>query len=129
FGLQIISFARNYTISGRVMDRNSRETLVSAYIVESANHRKTISNQSGFYSITLPQGDISLTISYIGYLSKTVSLTLKGDTTLNILLAEKSENIGEITVLGNIPIHEQTLMGKTLVTTEEILKVPSFVGI
>jgi hypothetical protein len=129
FGLQIISFARNYTISGRVMDRNSRETLVSAYIVESVNHRKTISNQSGFYSITLPQGDISLTISYIGYLSKTVSLTLKGDTTLNILLAEKSENIGEITVLGNIPIHEQTLMGKTLVTTEEILKVPSFVGI
>lgn len=129
FGIQITSFAHNYTISGQVMNKVSKETLISAYVIDTVHHRKTTTNQSGFYSITIPEGEVSLKASYIGYIPITISLKLKGDTVYNFLLVEKNESIGEVLITGQVPLHEQTLMGKTLITAEEMLNVPSFVGI
>lgn len=56
---------RKFTVSGHVTDGTSSETLIGANIVESRQKQGTTTNSYGFYSITLPEGDIELRFSYL----------------------------------------------------------------
>ena len=125
----LIGEARNYTISGTIYDQSTRETLLSAYVTETSSWQKTATNQSGFYSLTLPEGTVNLRISYIGYEEVTKQLTLTCDTLIDFFLPKKETIIGEVVVTAEVPVHEQTLMGKTMIPIEKIMKVPTFVGI
>lgn len=125
----LLLVAQKHTISGYIYQHNTGETLLSAYIEDSVNHKKTISNNSGFYSLTLPKGNVNITASYMGNKSINKKLVLSGDTSINFYLPQHSKEIGEVVIHGEIPMHEQTLMGKTLVPIETIIKTPSFVGV
>lgn len=57
----------NYTISGFVSDFSTGEHLIGANIVDQQSHRGTVSNEYGFFSLTLPAGSIQIGISYLGY--------------------------------------------------------------
>ena len=46
----------------------------------------TVTNEFGFYSISLPEGECELSFSYIGYETLTRSISLSGNLTLNISL-------------------------------------------
>lgn len=120
---------KQHTVSGYIMQQSNRETLMSAYVTDTLNLQKTISNQSGFYSISLPEGKVCLKASYIGYNENIASFRLEGDTVINFYLKEKDETIGEVTITAETPIHEQTLMGKTLIPIEKVIKTPSFAGV
>lgn len=51
----------------------------------------TSTNNFGFYSLTLPEGEVELTYSYIGCASKTKRVSLKKDLTVNVALAPSVE--------------------------------------
>ena len=61
----------NYTISGYVQDESSGENLIGVSIYDKQTYKGTASNQYGFYSLTLPQGDYVIIYSFIGYKSIT----------------------------------------------------------
>ena len=66
----LISFtvsAQNYTISGYITDSGSSETLISASVFENNSRRGSVSNSYGFYSLTLPAGEVNMLYSYVGY--------------------------------------------------------------
>lgn len=48
---------RQYTISGFVRDSASYESLIAATVVERSSGKGSVSNNYGFYSITLPPGE------------------------------------------------------------------------
>lgn len=62
--------AQNYTISGYITDSGSSETLISASVYENNSQRGTVSNSYGFYSLTLPAGNVDIDFSYVGYHTK-----------------------------------------------------------
>ncbi len=78
-----------YTVSGRVKEKSSGETLigVNVVLVESPNVGVT-TNEYGFYSLSLPKGNYTLRFSYIGYEQKLIPVELKSNITLNIDLSE-----------------------------------------
>ena len=76
--------AQNFTISGYITDSGSSETLISASVYENNSQRGTVSNSYGFYSLTLPTGNLEIDVSYVGYHTKQKSFKLRKDTTINI---------------------------------------------
>ncbi len=57
----------NYTISGFVQDRATGERLIGATIYDELSDKGAVSNEYGFFSLTLPAGLVYLRGSYLGY--------------------------------------------------------------
>ncbi len=64
------------------------ETLIGANIFESRHSQGTTTNPYGFYSITIPEGQVNLKYSYIEYETLNKTIYLKKDTTINILMKD-----------------------------------------
>ena len=58
--LEYSATGQSYTISGYIQDKISGEFLTSATCFEMTLKKGVISNSSGYYSITLPKGEISI---------------------------------------------------------------------
>ena len=76
--------SRHFSVHGLVTDSESGETLIAAGV--SCGSEGTVTNEFGFYSFSLPEGECELVFSYIGYESVTKRVLLSGDMTLNISL-------------------------------------------
>ncbi len=80
----IIKKAKKYTISGYIKDKTSGESLIGATIYETEKFQGTSSNNYGFFSLTITEGNKKIRISYIGYTSITKDILLESDTTLSV---------------------------------------------
>jgi len=76
-------------VSGTVKEKSSGETLigVNVVVVEKPNLGVT-TNEYGFYSISLPQGNYTLRFSFIGYEQELVPVKLNSNIKVNIDLSE-----------------------------------------
>ena len=91
---------QKHTISGYIWDSQSHETLIGATILDLDGGRGAITNEYGFYSITLPDGTVNLRTGYVGYRTHTQSITLDRDISLNFEL-EALASLDEVTIVGN----------------------------
>ena len=55
------------TISGYITDSGSSEVLIGANVYDQLSGMGTATNEFGFYSLTLPSGEVDLRYSYLGY--------------------------------------------------------------
>jgi hypothetical protein len=125
---------KKYTISGFVTDATTAEKLILGNIYEPNLRKGTVSNNYGFYSLTLPEGAIKLQFSYLGYETSIQELDLRKDTRLDIsldasvTLKEVVITAPEINQLSYKPIGKTNLVDKmfrTLPTTggeEDVLR-------
>ena len=98
-----------YTISGYVEDFASGERLI-AVTIYSPNHQEGVSsNEYGFYSLTLPEGETNLAFRYLGCEEVRMNLNLKSDIRKNIVL-KPSLTLSEIVVLGNTKAKESEIL-------------------
>lgn len=75
-----------FTISGFLRDAKTGERLIGANIQDQRSGKGAVSNDYGFYSLTLPAGPVSLSFSYLGYSAETRQLFLQEDKELDISL-------------------------------------------
>ena len=83
--------AQKVTVSGYISDAGSGEMLIGAGVVYNNPDPKAqlvgaVANNYGFYTLSLPVGERSVTWSYIGYAEQTETLDLRRDTMINIAL-------------------------------------------
>lgn len=76
-----------FTVSGFIEDDASGERLIGASIFDLNSKRGAVSNEYGFFSISLPAGEVSLRTSYLGYQSTEQSFTLAENSLLKIGLS------------------------------------------
>ena len=62
-----LSFSQKFTISGTVKDLKSGEPIIGAKVFDTKSKKGTLSNEYGFYSLTLPNDSVYLRVSYIGF--------------------------------------------------------------
>ncbi len=91
---------QNFTISGRITDSETGEDLINANVYDTITKNGSVSNNFGFYSITLPHGKTRLAWSYIGYETVWKEFELNQDIQLNIAL-QTNARIQEITITAN----------------------------
>lgn len=86
-----------FTISGFVTDGATGESLIGANIIDLYSQQGTVSNEYGFFSLSLPRGWVDVRISYLGYDNARVSLELT-DNQLYKLPLEGSVTLNEVVV-------------------------------
>jgi len=122
-------FAQKKTISGYVSDGKTQEKIIGAIIYDAKTKLGTITNNFGFYSLTLPSDSVNLLISYIGFTPQYLSFLLNKDVPLNIDLS-LSNQLQTIEILAdeNERIEERTRMSTINIPIEQIKKVPALLG-
>ncbi|WP_236537100.1 TonB-dependent receptor [Sphingobacterium composti Ten et al. 2007 non Yoo et al. 2007] len=85
-------------ISGKVLNDNTHEIVVHAYI-RIGNQITVLSNHQGeFHLHNLPKGTLNLDISHVAYLPQKLSIDLSKDTVFNIYLTSKSIGLDVINI-------------------------------
>ena len=74
----------NVIISGYINNKDTKETVSGVTVFIQKLNAGTISNEYGFYSLTLPRGVHILQFSFIGMREKMVNLNLYGTGELNV---------------------------------------------
>jgi iron complex outermembrane receptor protein len=90
FGLT--SIAQN-TVSGKVAD-NSGKGISGASVTSGGRGAQT--NADGMYSLSLPTGSATITVSFVGYVSASKTVNVSGSTTVDFVLTESEGELGEI---------------------------------
>ncbi|HEX2609187.1 MAG TPA: TonB-dependent receptor [Flavisolibacter sp.] len=118
-----------FTINGYVRDTANGESIIAATIT--INGKAISSNQYGFYSITLEEGDYNLVASHVAYQSVAFRVHLDKNIQQNIFLTSKSaSDLSEVVVYSrkkdaNV---RNAQMGKIDLTIQQIKNVPAFLG-
>ncbi len=66
FNVFFVLSQESFTVSGFVEDSASGETLIGVNVFSNNLQVGTTTNSFGFFSITLPKGEIDLSFSFIG---------------------------------------------------------------
>jgi hypothetical protein len=110
-------------------DSLSTESLIGATVYNKADFAGTSSNQYGFYSLTLPAGDVELVYSHVGFNTQIRRFRLQRDTVIHMNL-EGSVHLQEVTVTASRTdrIQERTQMSAINVPIAQIKSLPAFLG-
>ncbi|MCX6317106.1 MAG: TonB-dependent receptor [Bacteroidetes bacterium] len=121
------------TINGYVKDSLSGESIIGATVsvnMPGGAARSVMSNQYGFFSLTLDKGSYTINVSHISYFGKTLSVALDSNQSINFDLYSKSSAISEVVVYskrrdGNV---KNAQMGKVDLSMTQIRNIPAFMG-
>ena len=121
---------QKYTLNGTVTEASSNETLIGVTIAIPELRTGAITNEYGFYSITLPKGEYQIQISYIGFQNITQKISLSEDMKINFQLSEMAEQLEEVVVTEdverlNIRKPQMSVNG---LTSNTIKKIPVVLG-
>ena len=118
-----------HVVRGYIRDANNKEALIQANVYDEDKVLGTVSNNFGFYSITLPSGYLRLNCSYVGYEHKELFINLQSDTVINLDMQRDTE-IKEIAVVqSKVPNRvKSTRTGTIDIPIEQIKNVPVFLG-
>lgn len=98
FGL-FTSFAQEkVTLSGVISDNNNNETLIGVNIFIPEIKSSITTNEYGFYSITIPKGEYTISINSIGFQAIEEKITLSENTKRNFGLSAESKTLDEVVV-------------------------------
>ncbi|MGK0458566.1 MAG: hypothetical protein ACJAVE_001549, partial [Polaribacter sp.] len=131
FLTSFISFSQeNSTLSGTIYDDYNNETLIGVSIYFPELNSGTTSNEYGFYSITVPKGNHTIQISYLGYSTLLETIILLEKTSKNFNLKEASESLNEIIIESNIEkLNLKTpQMSVNNLTSSTIKQIPVVLG-
>jgi len=94
----LASGQQKYTLSGSVSDASTGEDLTGATVMVAGSNKGTATNSYGFYSLSLPEGDRTIRVSFIGYDAFETKIHLNKDVSLNIELEPSVQTLGEVVV-------------------------------
>lgn len=118
------------TLSGTVIDSNNNESLIGVVIEIPALKISTITNEYGFYSLTIPKGTHSVVVSTIGYETKTVEISIQENSKLTIDIKADAKELDAVIVNKNPyrTIINKPEMSVNKIAISTIKKMPAILG-
>jgi outer membrane receptor for ferrienterochelin and colicin len=117
-------------ISGSIKDAQTGEQLFGATVYIRELKTGVASNVYGFYSLSIPGGSYTLVYSYIGYESFERKIQLKENTTINVELQPRQQELKEV-VISEKRNNDNVLKNEMSVVrmdAKTIRKIPAFMG-
>lgn len=119
---------KSYLISGFIFNKKN-DTPVNEAVIKNQNGIKAISNEKGFYKITLPYGKHSIKIEAMGYKKNNFTIIAFNNGTKDFKINEAITELNEIVIE---PISDKkiknTTSGVTSINMEELKNVPMVLG-
>lgn len=121
--------AQQKTIAGYIQDAQSKERLVGATIYAPFEKKGVVSNNYGYFTITLGSDTATLYISSAGYIPIQPKLTGSSEELVTFSLLPKNA-LEEVVVKANtrLPIEQRTQMSQITVPISIIKNLPRFLG-
>lgn len=122
----------NATLSGTVKDQSKGEELIGAIVRVKDQKLGTVTNEYGFYSLTLPVGKYTIQVSSVGYLvlEQEVDLSVSQSIDFQLKNEEDEKELEEVVVSADRPDGNvrDPLMGVEKIDPKEISKIPVIFG-
>ncbi len=121
--------AQNVTLSGYIQDLETGEPLIGASVFDTRSQKGAISNEYGFYSLTLPADSVILRTSYVGY--QAMEFRLKVTANQQFMINMKASLVldaVEISASDLERIEEQTQMSAIDISMDKVKALPVFLG-
>lgn len=132
FLLPLLAFSQNkFTVSGTIKDGKTGETIIGAIIrIPEVKGAGAASNEYGFYSITVAEGDYSLSVSMAGFKTETRALALHQNKQEDFNLRDTSLVSKEVVITGDREDQNVTdpQMGAQKLDMKEANKIPVLFG-
>ncbi|WP_235938465.1 TonB-dependent receptor [Chitinophaga solisilvae] len=121
---------QRYTVSGYVKDKQNGESLVGISIGKPGTAVGTVTNQYGFYSLTLPAGEHELQFSFMGYAPFKTTVNLNTNKTLDVKLESSSSQLNEVTISGQKQERSVNTLNTSInrLDIAQMKKMPTFMG-
>lgn len=125
------SFAQKFTISGTMKDAKTGEALIGASVrLKDKLTTGTVTNEYGFFSLTLDKGNYDLVFDFIGYQQLAKQVVLDKNQQLDIAIGETAKQL-ETVVISSKKQDENiktAQMGVEKIDVKEISKIPVLFG-
>jgi len=111
--LTLISIAQKATIRGKIIDKETGETLIGATIVIEGTTKGTVTDFDGNYTLITEPGTYNLKISYISYETVVVTdVEAKSDevTVVNGQLGASNVELDEVVVTAKVNKRKESVM-------------------
>ncbi len=121
---------QSYTLSGYIKDKETGENLTGANIIVQNTGEGAVSNDYGFYSLSLESGEYVAVFQYVGYEVKRKTITLDEDKRISVSLSPKAINTETVEIKGERPDAniENVEIGSEEMDIEKIEKMPALMG-
>jgi len=121
---------QNLVLSGSVKDKQTGESLIKAVVrIQELPNAGIISNEYGFYSLSLPKGNYTVVVSQVGYETLVQKIKLDSSQTVHFFLQTKNV-LKEVVVESSRKNDNLTKaqMGTETINMAAISKVPVIFG-
>ncbi|MDP3434738.1 MAG: TonB-dependent receptor [Bacteroidota bacterium] len=125
------AFSQNkYTLSGTITDAESGEDLAGAVLSVQNTSYNTICNPYGFYSITIPEGNSSIEVQFVGYENQLLEVDLHSSKVINFRMKSVAYELENIEVRGKGADQNVTSlgMGSLKLNPKQIENIPVLFG-
>lgn len=123
---------KSATVNGVIRDAQNGETLIGATVQAVGLGKGNVSNEYGFYSLSLPlsEDSVELRFSYMGYETASRKIKPNGAVKLDISLAQIGTLIEEVVIEANALEEKMksTEMSVATISTREMKAVPALFG-
>ncbi|WP_300358906.1 TonB-dependent receptor [Fluviicola sp.] len=128
-----ISFGQgNATLSGTVKDESKGEEIIGAVVRVKDQKLGAVTNEYGFYSLTLPAGKYTIQISATGYppMEKELDLSVSQSLDFQLKTQQDEKELEEVVISTDRPDGNvrDPLMGVEKIDPKEISKIPVIFG-
>lgn len=112
------------SLTGIVKDANSGESLIGVTVMVEGTTVGTVTDVDGKFMLSVPNDNVKLLVSYIGY--KTEKVAVKGQKFITVKLSEDSQTLDEVVVVGYGVQRKETLVGSiSSVKADDLVGVPA----
>jgi iron complex outermembrane receptor protein len=98
-----VAYSQNGTLTGTITD-NTQTPLLGVNIIMKNSQKGTQSNENGYFEFSnIPNGDQTLSISYLGFKTRDVPFSISNNTSMDlgqIILYEGNEILSEVIIEG-----------------------------
>lgn len=123
----IVLSQEKITISGYIEEKINGEKLIGATVYDLKSGKGTITNDYGFYSLTLDRDSVRLRVSFSGFENQYFSAYLENDLSLNFQL--DNVLLEEVEIIGNQEqVHQRTEMSTIDLSMSKVKTLPALLG-
>ncbi|MDQ0109933.1 TonB-linked outer membrane protein, SusC/RagA family [Chitinophaga terrae (ex Kim and Jung 2007)] len=110
-------------VSGKITNANDGTPIPNATIAIKGTSSGTIANEAGTYTVTVPNQNSVLVVSFTGFATKEVPVN--GQTVINIALSEQVSTLSDVVVIGYGTVKKSDLTGAVAsVRAEKLMDMP-----
>ncbi|MCF8276408.1 MAG: TonB-dependent receptor [Flavobacteriales bacterium] len=130
FQFGFLQAQQKYTISGTITDANNGETMIATNVFVEPLMKGATTNLYGFYSLTVPEGNYTLKVSFLGYETFSQEIKLDKDLEFNIEMKESSYTKEEVVVTGEKKDEntKSSKMSTVEIPIQQVKELPALLG-